>query len=142
MPAEPQGSAPATGGRQLIEPRGYAVVSFVGTAMIVAGVGLAWPGLLLAAAGVVLSIIEFKELQRLNPWLVPDNPEDSPLLQEVPRRIGWASLFTTALGAAAALAAAQTTGEPLLVIGPAAIAGATMLVFNAQLRRALAAPAN
>ncbi len=128
-----------TAGRKLVEPRGYALVSFAATAMVVAGIGLAWTGLLLAAAGAVLSVIELKELQRLNPWLMPDNPEDSPLMDPMPRRIGWAGLLTTGLGSAAALAAAQTTGEPLLVLGPAAIAGATTLVFNAQMRRALEA---
>lgn len=126
-------------GRQLVEPAGYGVVTFVSTAMIVAGIGLAWPGLLLAAAGLVLSVIEFKELQRLNDWLTPQNLAESPLMAGAPRRIGWMSLFTTLLGAAAALGAAQTTGEPITVVGPAAIAGVTALVFNAQMRRALEA---
>lgn len=124
-------------GRQLVEPAGYGVVSFVSTAMIVAGIGLAWTGLLLAAAGLVLSVIEFKELQRLNDWLTPTNLADSPLMERTPRRIGWVSLTTTLVASAFALAAVQRSGEAIMVIGPAAIAGVTALVFNAQMRRAL-----
>lgn len=126
-------------GRTLIEPKGYAAVTFVSTVMFVAGIGLSWTGLLLAAAGLILSVIEFKELQRLNPWLLPDNPEDSPLMAPGPRRVIWVSGATTVLGALAAVVAYKATDEPLSVIGPAAIAGITTIVLNIQFRQALAA---
>lgn len=125
--------------RELVEPAGYGVVTFASTAMIVAGIGLAWTGLLLAAAGLILSIIEFKELQRLNPWLTPENLADSPLTGKTPRRIGWVSLVTTLVASAFAYAAVERSGEAIMVVGPAAIAGVTALVFNAQMRRALEA---
>ncbi|MBJ7473410.1 MAG: hypothetical protein JHD16_19030 [Solirubrobacteraceae bacterium] len=128
-----------TSGRELVEPPGYAVVTFVSTAMIVAGIGLAWTGLLLAAAGIVLSVIEFKELRRHNAWLLPPNAEDSPLLAKEPRRIGWVSLGTTLAGAAAALGAYAVSGNPLAVLPPAVLAGTTSVVLNGQLRRALLA---
>src|SRR4051794_9189543 len=105
--------------RELIEPAGYAVVTFASTAMIVAGIGLAWTGLLLAAAGLLLSVIEFKELQRLNPWLTPENLSDSPLMEPGPRRIGWISLVTTAVAAAFAYAAVQQSDEPIMAAIPA-----------------------
>lgn len=124
---------------RLVEPRGYAIVSFLSTAMIVAGVGLAWTGLLLAAAGVVLSIIEFKELRRLNPWLMPEGAGagESPLLTEQPMRIARASTIAVVVGCIAAAGAVQVTGDELSALPPALIAGASTLVFNAQLRRAL-----
>lgn len=125
--------------RELVEPAGYGMVTFASTAMIVAGIGLAWTGLLLAAAGLVLSVIEFKELQRLNPWLTPDDLADSPLMEAGPRRIGWVSLVTTLVAAAFAFAAVQQSGEAIMAVPPAAIAGVTALVFNRQMRRALEA---
>lgn len=125
---------------RFVEPRGYAFVSFASTAMIVAGVGLAWEGLLLAAAGVVLSLIEFKELQRLNPWLLPEGAGagEAPLLAKQPMRIARVSTVVTIIAAFIALAAVQVTGDQLAAIPPAVIAGVTSLLFNAQLRRALA----
>lgn len=124
-----------------VEPRGYALVSFATSAMIVAGVGLAWAGMLLAAAGVVLSYIEFKELQRLNPWLLPEGAGagESPLLEPQPMRIARVSFAVTIISAAAALAAVQVTGDQLAAIPPAVIAGFATLGFNAQMRRALSA---
>lgn len=122
-------------GRTLIEPRGYAAVSFVSTAMIVGGIGLAWTGLLLAAAGFVLSYIEFKELRRLNPWIMEG--EDWPILAKQPQRVSQASFAVVVIAAAAALAAVQITGNELLAIPPALVAGASMLAFNVQMRRAL-----
>lgn len=124
---------------RLKEPRGYAAVSFLSTAMIVAGVGLAWIGLLLAAAGVLLSVIEFKELRRLNPWLMPEGAGagESPLLQPAPMRIARVSTATTIFGALIAFAAVTTTGEQLAAVPPALIAGISSLAFNAQLRRTL-----
>ncbi len=73
--------------------------------MIVAGVGMAWIGLLLAAAGVVLSVIEFKELRRLNPWLLPEGAGagESPLLAPQPMRIVRVSSVVTILSAAVAV---------------------------------------
>lgn len=126
-------------GRKLDEPKGYALVTFLSTAMLVAGVGLAWTGLLLAAAGIVLSIIEFKELQRLNPWLLPDDPADSPLSDPAPRRVMWASVATTVVAMAFAIAVERATDEPLTVLGPAVIGGLTGLFFNAQFRTAVQA---
>jgi hypothetical protein len=125
--------------RRLKEPRGYGLVSFVSTAMIVAGVGLAWIGLLLAAAGVVLSIIELKELRRLNPWLLPEGAGagESPLLAPQPMKIARASTVTTIVGALAAVGAVQVTGDLISAVPPAVIAGLTTLVYNAQMRRAL-----
>lgn len=125
--------------RKLVEPRGYALVSFCSTAMIVAGVGLAAVGLLLAAAGAVLSVIEFKELRRLNPWLMPEGAGagESPLLAAQPMRIARVSTIVTALSCAAALGAAQVTGDQIAAIPPAVIAGLATLAFNAQMRRAL-----
>jgi hypothetical protein len=124
---------------RLVEPRGYGLVSFASTAMIVAGVGLAWVGLLLAAAGVVLSVIEFKELRRLNPWLMPEGAGsgESPLLAEQPMRIARASTVATIAGCLAAVGAVQVTGDELAALPPAVLAGLSTLVFNAQLRRAL-----
>jgi len=124
--------------KRFIEPPGYAVVSFAST-MIVAGVGLAWVGLLLAAAGVVLSIIEFKELRRLNPWLLPEGAGsgESPILAPQPMRIARVSTAATVVGAIVAVAAVQITANELAAIPPAVIAGLSMLVFNAQMRRAL-----
>jgi hypothetical protein len=124
---------------RLKEPRGYGLVSVVSTAMIVVGVGLAWVGLLLAAAGVVLSVIELKELRRLNPWLLPEGAgaAESPLLAAQPMRIARASTLTTVLGALAALGAVRLTGDPLAALPPALLAGCSALVYNAQMRRAL-----
>ncbi|MFT4034015.1 MAG: hypothetical protein QM679_00400 [Patulibacter sp.] len=124
---------------RLVEPKGYALVSFLSTAMIVAGVGLAWSGLLLAAAGGVLSVIEFKELRRLNPWLLPDGAGagDSPLLEAQPMRIARISTVVTVVACAAALAAVNVTGDRAAAIVPALLAGFSTLVFNAQMRRAL-----
>ncbi|MEH3054608.1 MAG: hypothetical protein PGN13_11490 [Patulibacter minatonensis] len=124
---------------RFVEPKGYALVSFLSTAMIVGGVGLTWTGLLLSAAGVVLSLIEFKELRRLNPWLLPEGAGagESPLLADQPMRIARVSTVATIVGAAFALAAVQMTGDELATIPPAIISGLTILVFNAQLRRAL-----
>lgn len=122
-----------------VEPRGYAVVSFVSTAMIVGGVGLAWVGLLLAAAGVVLSVIEFKELRRLNPWLLPEGAGagEAPLLADQPMRIARVSTVVTVIAAAVAVGAVQVTGDQLAAAPPAVLAGLTTLLFNAQMRRAL-----
>ncbi len=127
---------------KLVEPRGYAAVSFLSTAMIVAGVGLAWTGLLLAAAGVVLSVIEFKELRRLNPWLMPEGAGagESPLLAEQPMRIARTSTISVIVGCFVAAGAVQVTGDALSALPPALIAGFFTLVFNAQLRRALNEP--
>lgn len=124
---------------RLVEPRGYGLISFLSTAMIVAGVGLAWTGLLLAAAGVVLSIIEFKELRRLNPWLMPEGAGagEAPLLAEQPLRIARASTIAVIAGCIAAAGAVQVTGDELAALPPAVIAGLSTLLFNAQLRRAL-----
>lgn len=135
--AERRASPPP--GPHFVEPRGYAIVSFLSTAMIVAGVGLAWEGLLLAAAGVVLSVIEFKELRRLNPWLLPDGAGagESPLLEAQPMRIARVSTVVTIIAAFIALAAVQVTGDKVAAVPPAVLAGFTSLVFNAQLRRAL-----
>lgn len=138
-PRAPRRASPAPGPR-FVEPRGYAIVSFLSTAMIVAGIGLAWEGLLLAAAGVVLSVIEFKELRRLNPWLLPDGAGagESPLLADQPMRIARVSTIVTIIAAFVALAAVQVTGDKLAAVPPAVMAGLATLVFNAQLRRALA----
>jgi hypothetical protein len=124
---------------ELVEPPGYALVSFASTAMIVAGVGLAWVGLLLAAAGAVLSVIEFKELRRLNPWLMPEGAGagEAPLLSEQPMRIARVSTIVTVISCAAALGAVQVTGDQAAAVPPAIIASLASLAFNAQMRRAL-----
>ncbi len=125
--------------RRLVTPRGYALVTFASTAMIVAGVGLAWSGLLLAAAGVLLVVIEFKELRRLNPWLLPErgSAAEAPMLAPGPRRIARASRFSMAVAAGMALGVVQATGDPAAVIPPAIMAGLAELFFAAQLRRVL-----
>ncbi|MBO9534836.1 MAG: hypothetical protein J7513_17825 [Solirubrobacteraceae bacterium] len=127
------------GSPRFVEPRGYALVSFISTAMIVAGIGLAWTGLLLAGAGAVLSVIEFKELRRLNPWLMPEGvgAGEAPLLAAQPMRIARVSTVVTVLSCAVALGAVQVTGDQPAAIPPAAIAGLATLAFNAQMRRAL-----
>lgn len=120
-------------------PRGYLLMNALSTAMIVAGVGLAWDGLLLAAAGLLLALIEFKEMRRLNPWLMPEqgNPAESPLLAPAPRRIARVSALTTGIAAGVALGAVQVTGDPIAALPSAALAALTEVFFSAQLRRAL-----
>jgi hypothetical protein len=87
----------------------------------------------------VLSVIEFKELRRLNPWLMPEGAGagEAPLLADQPMRIARVSTIVTVISCAAALGAVQVTGDQAAAVPPAIIAAVASLAFNAQMRRAL-----
>lgn len=125
------------GGPKLVMPRGYHLVTFVSTAMLVAGIGLAWVGLLLAAAGGVLAYIEFRELLRLNPWIMREGDEDWPLLAPGPQRLSTISAVVLLIGCGAALAAVQVGDEAWLALPPAIVTGFAMVAFNGPTFRAL-----
>ena len=131
---------PLREGPKLKEPRGYAAMSFTATVMLVAGVGLAWTGLLLAAAGFILSIIEYRELRRLNPWILPSwDDEHAPIAAKLPMRISILGTLVVVVGSVAALVAVQVSDEPLYALPPALVAAVVTVAFNGPMRRALEA---
>lgn len=133
---------PLTPGPKLQEPGGYAAVTFVSTAMLVAGVGLAWTGLLLAGAGFILGLIEFRELRRLNPWIMSSlMDEDAPIAAPAVVRVSFLSTLVLLIGAAAALIAVQVGGEPLFALPPAIVTGVVVVAFNRPMKAALEAAA-
>lgn len=116
----------------------HGISTFLSTAMIVGGIGTAWPGLLLAAAGLVLAWIDVREFQRRNPWLFPqDDGASTPMLApEVLRLSRWALVSIVAF-AALALAGVILTGNRFTVLVPAALAGAAAVVQDRHLLRTL-----
>lgn len=129
-------------GPTLQEPPGYAAISFVATVMLVAGVGLAWSGLLLAAAGFILSIIEYRELRRLNPWILPSWDADyAPIAAKQPMRISMLGTLVVVIGSFAALVAVQVSEEPLFALPPAIVTALVTVAFNRPMRKALEAAA-
>lgn len=131
---------PRPPGPTLDEPRGYNVVTFVSAVMIVVGVGLAWPGLLLAGAGFILAIIEGRELMSRNPWIMPSSDETTgPLASKQPMRITLAGTAVLVVGSVAAFVAVQASDEPLLALPPAIVTAVVSVLFNKPLRLALEA---
>lgn len=136
------GTPTPASGPTLQEPGGYALVTFVSTVMLVAGVGLAWTGLLLAAAGFILGLIEFRELRRLNPWIMPSLEDaDAPIAAKQPVRISFLSTLVLVVGSMAALVAVQVSEEPLYAVPPAIVTGFVVVAFNRPMRAALEAAA-
>lgn len=133
--------APSTG-PTLQEPGGYAVVTFISTVMLVAGIGLAWTGLLLAGAGFILGLIEFRELRRLNPWIMPSLEDaGAPIAAKQPMRISFLSTLVLVIGCVAALVAVQVSGDALYALPPAIVTGAVVVLFNRPMKAALEAAA-
>ncbi len=128
-------------GRTLVEPTGYAVTSFLSSAGLTGGIGLAPDGLLLFAAAVLLSVIEWRRLREANPWLRLETPEDFRTHEGkiFLRYSAWGTGIGLGL-AAAAFALVQMEGREAAASGPALISGVATLVLNYLLKRKLAKP--
>lgn len=120
------------------------ISTFLSTAMIVGGIGTAWPGLLLAAAGAVLGIIDLREFERRNPWLFPrgGNPDESPLFSPAVLRLSRWAMVSIALCSGLALGLVTMTGERIVVLAPAILAGVIGVLQDRRLIRALQASAS
>lgn len=139
----PLGPARLNSGRSVVAVGGDGATTFLSTVMIVAGIGLAWPGLLLAAAGGVLAIIDLREFKRLNPWLFPDDasPESTAIMApEVVAISRWALISLIAFSGVA-LAAVILSEAPVAVLIPAVLAGAVSVLQDRRLLRTLQAAA-
>lgn len=125
-------------GRTVTPASRNGVSTFVSTAMIVGGIGAAWAGLLLAAAGLIVAVVDMREFKRLNPWLFPSDPEaqTAMLAPEVLKISRWALLSLVAFSAIA-LGGVLATGNQLTVLVPAFLAGAVGVVQDRHLMRTL-----
>ena len=114
------------GPRKVVHPAGSTLSTMLSPAMMVAGIGLATEGLLLAAAGFVLAIIDWNRYTAANPWAFPsakDDPEAAAAAfsGEV-TRISLANAGVVFGLSAAALVAVQQGGDDLYALPPAALA--------------------
>lgn len=124
--------------RTVVEPVGYAVTTFVGSVASVIGIGLAPDGLLLFAAAMILSVIDWRRMRAANPGLFPERPEDfeGPISKAMIRYSALGTLVLVVLSVAAYLLVARED-DWAAAIGPALIAGVFTLFFNWRLKIAL-----
>lgn len=127
--------------RTVVVPRGSWLSGAASTAMIVAGVGLAVDGLLLAAAGVLLALLDWDRFKAANPWAFPDPKQDpeaaaAALGGEVARvsLAGTAAIVGSCL---VAVAAVQMGDDRLLAVPPAVLAAVMNAAFTRRLIAAL-----
>lgn len=139
----PQGSSSTGSGdrRRLIEPTGYAVTSFISSVGLTAGIGLAPDGLLLFVAAVILSVIEWRRLVAMNPWLSLESPEDFRTHEGriLMKYSAWGTGVLIALSISA-LVLVRAQDNDAAAIGPALIAGVVTLVLNYLIKREIARP--
>lgn len=129
----------STGG-ELLEPPGYSVVSFIGSAAFVFGVGTAPWGLIIVVIACWAASEAWKRLQEANPKLVPQ--DDAEYMQPVGRpflRLTAMSVLPFGVLSIAAFFGVREFDTWVAAIWPALVAGFMALGFNWLLRRAVAA---
>ncbi|MDQ8044493.1 MAG: hypothetical protein REI11_07805 [Patulibacter sp.] len=125
-------------GPGIVEPVGYAVSQFVTSIALVAGIGLAPNGLLLAAAAIIGSVLDLRRFTAANPGVIPETPEEfeGPRGQ-VLRRFSLQAVAVMIALSALGLWSVHHDQAQAAALGPALVAGVVTLWLNWRVKTAL-----
>jgi hypothetical protein len=139
-PLDPERRARSRRGDAVVEPPGYAITQFASSVGFVVGFGLVPDGLLLVAASLILSVIDFRRFNAANPGLLPDTAEG---FRTGPGRAlyRYSAAGTSILVGLSIIAVALVQRDDLRAdaLGPGLVGGVVTLALNWRMKRAVEA---